>query len=358
MEFSQISTIIQIALYLFGSIAVLLTILPLFNISHWVFRIGDFPRLQIAFVCLFVALILPLVAGVDLKLIVFELILTISFAYQISRIIQYTKLSSKQVQRNSTPEKDSTIKILISNVLIENRNYKKLLELIESIDPDVILLAEVDDWWDNAVSSIKNKYTSYKCYPLDNAYGMNFYSKLRTENCKINFIVEDDIPSIETDIILRSGEKIKFYGLHPRPPYPAENEGSAERDAELLIVGKEIKKNNLPTIVAGDLNDVAWSHTNNLFQRISGLLDARIGRGFYNSFHAKYWFMRMPLDHVFQSNNFRLVEIKRLESIGSDHFPIYIELSLESDAEYEQEELKENDYEKKEASEKIIEGSS
>src|SRR5262245_19006558 len=93
-----------------------------------------------------------------------------------------------------------------------------------------------------------------------------------------------------------------------------------------------------PTIIAGDLNDVAWSRTTRLFQKISGLLDPRIGRGLYNSFHAHYPPVRFPLDHIFHSNHFRLVELRRLPSIGSDHFPIYVVLSYETTAEFTQEE--------------------
>jgi hypothetical protein len=82
---------------------------------------------------------------------------------------------------------------------------------------------------------------------------------------------------------------------------------------------------------------VAWSRTNYLFQRISGLLDPRIGRGFYNSFHAVYFFLRFPLDHFFHSTHFRLIELRRLAYFGSDHFPMFIRLSYEPEAERQQE---------------------
>lgn len=100
---------------------------------------------------------------------------------------------------------------------------------------------------------------------------------------------------------------------------------------------------------------MAWSRTTNLFQKISGLLDPRIGRGLYNSFHAKYPFLRFPLDHVFHSNDFRLVKLKRMPHIGSDHFPIYVALSLESTAEFTQQELKADKEEQQEAVETIQE---
>jgi endonuclease/exonuclease/phosphatase (EEP) superfamily protein YafD len=104
------------------------------------------------------------------------------------------------------------------------------------------------------------------------------------------------------------------------------------------MVAKEVKKSGKPAIVIGDLNDVAWSYTTDLFTKISGLLDPRVGRGFYNTFHAKTPFLRFPLDHVFCSTDFKLVRLARLENFSSDHFPILISLQYERRAHLEQEE--------------------
>ena len=112
------------------------------------------------------------------------------------------------------------------------------------------------------------------------------------------------------------------------PPSPTEAETSSERDRELILVGQETAELNQPVVVAGDLNDVAWSDTTRLFRKISSLLDPRIGRGFFSSFHAGFPLIRWPLDHIFHSEHFGLVNIQRLPAIGSDHFPIFIELRL------------------------------
>src|SRR5690606_39598368 len=93
-------------------------------------------------------------------------------------------------------------------------------------------------------------------------------------------------------------------------------------------IAKEAKAHKGPVIVAGDLNDVAWSYTTNLFLKVSELLDPRIGRGFYSTFHAKYRLLRWPLEHVFFSSEFYLRSLKRLPDIVSDHFPILIEVAL------------------------------
>jgi endonuclease/exonuclease/phosphatase (EEP) superfamily protein YafD len=57
------------------------------------------------------------------------------------------------------------------------------------------------------------------------------------------------------------------------------------------MAGREIAQSHRPALVAGDLNDVAWSHTSRLFRRIAQMLDPRVGRGIYSTFHVRYWFL-------------------------------------------------------------------
>lgn len=87
----------------------------------------------------------------------------------------------------------------------------------------------------------------------------------------------------------------------------------------------------------GDLNDVGWSRTTNLFQEVSGLLDPRKGRGLYPTYDATSSIWRYPLDYLFHSDDFRIVKLGTLPSIGSDHFPLLVELSHESEAAVTQE---------------------
>lgn len=343
-------------IYLLGSIGILLTLLPLLRVDVWWIRVWDFPRLQI-FILLSTVVIVGLVTAKawHAPFLVFLSLIAICAAYQLYCILPYTPLYPVQVENARSGNSKRDIRIIASNVLLENENPSTLLELIGEIKPDIVLLAETDAKWLEKLEPLRKDYPYSIDHPLGNAFGIAFFSRLELIEPEIKFLVEDDVPSVHTKIKLRSGEVVQFYGLHPRPPVPTETNDSTERDAELVIVAKEIKKQKLPVIVAGDLNDAAWSRTTLLFQKISGTLDPRIGRGFYNSFHADYFFLRMPLDHFFHTSHFRLVDLRREKYVGSDHFPMFISLRLENSAEATQEEYKANSNDEKMAEEMIDE---
>lgn len=339
-----------------GLMMIAVTMLSLLRKDEWWIRIFDFPRLQITIIiAVTLAIYLIFVFKRDFSLAenLFLIALSSCLIYQSYMMFPYTPLSPKQVQQSVNPKNDSCFSLLFANVLMDNRNSAKLKEIISKNDPDIILTVETNEWWKEQLEEFEQTHPHIVQQPQENTYGILLYSRLELLNPEVKFLVQDDVPSIYTRVKLTSGKEVEIRCLHPRPPFPTEDERATERDAELLIVGKEAKELNSPIVVLGDLNDVAWSRTNYLFQDISGLLDPRIGRGFYHTFHAKYPFIRFPLDHFFHSNHFRLVDFRRLAYFGSDHFPIYIKLSYESDAEIQQEELQATESEQKEADEKI-----
>jgi endonuclease/exonuclease/phosphatase (EEP) superfamily protein YafD len=192
----------------------------------------------------------------------------------------------------------------------------------------VVLLLETDEAWTNAIKALETDYPHQLLQPMPNTYGLAFYSKLKIAEGGVRFMVEKDIPSVDAILELRSGKRIHVWGLHPKPPVPNESIRSDGQDKELMQVALKAKKEKLPVLVFGDLNDVAWSHITLLFVKVSGLLDPRRGRGFYNTFSANHWLMRFPLDYLFCSKHFGLVQMKRPDHNGSDHFPIFIHLTL------------------------------
>jgi endonuclease/exonuclease/phosphatase (EEP) superfamily protein YafD len=321
-------TFFRYAVQILSLIALTAVLLPFIRLDHWVFRVFDYPRVQK------LVYILILLAGwsvlvrqhITLQEKTIIALLGAAAIYLTWIIVPYSPLGKKMVPASGTNQ--PALKLLVYNVFQENDRYSELLELIKLRDPDVILLLETDQKWQKAVSSLSQAYPNTIQIPLDNTYGMLFFTRLPLSNQKINYFVEDTIPSITADIKF-NGKDIKLFGLHPTPPVPQENSRSTERDAEILLVGKLAKKHKGPVLVMGDLNDVAWSYTTNLFLKTSGLLDPRRGRGRFSTFNARYVVLRWPLDHYFVSGHFRVADIRVEKGIGSDHFPISIDLTLE-----------------------------
>lgn len=282
--------------------------------------------------------------------------LVISLIYQGYNIFPYTFLSKKQVIKYSGVANENQISILVSNVLTTNRDYNRLIELIKFRDPDIFLTLESDKGWENALETLEETYVYSVKVPLDNLYGMHLFSKLPLENTEVKYLIKDDIPSIHGFVQLLNGKKAAIHCVHPRPPSPSESKTSTNRDAELLLVGKKIDRDADLTLVFGDLNDVAWSRTTKLFQKLSGLMDPRRGRGFFNTYNAKHLLIRWPLDHIFHSNDFTLMKMSRERNIGSDHFPMYVKLNYTPEAEWKQDDLKLDESEKEWADKKIEKG--
>ena len=325
-------------LFYFGLFLIVITLIPLIRHDFWIFRVFEYPRLQklvvnvivLAFLCYY----LP--SG-QLKIAIVVSLLAINCVYLGYQIYPFTTLGKKQLIATKLVKEETRLRLLIANVFQENRKSAEYHQLINECKPDLVLMVETNSWWEEQMSPIETEFPYQVKIPLENTYGMLLYSKLRLTNAEVKYLVEADIPSIEADIELRNGKVLKLFCLHPRPPVPQENPHSTERDKEILIVAKKASECAIPVVVAGDLNDVAWSYTTELFSKISGLLDPRKGRGFYNSFNAKYLFLRFPLDHIFCSPEFSLATIARKQRCGSDHFPVFVELHYDPQAEAQNE---------------------
>lgn len=314
-------------LCLLAAFLLIVTALPWWSHRAWWVRIWDFPRLQLALIGTATLLALsywpPVHAALHAGLTV---VLTAAVLYQLWWILPYTPLWRKESLNASDDARLPRLCVMACNVLTPNRNAPALIDLVRAHQPDVLVTLETDAWWQQQLQPLETDYPHRVACPLDNLYGMHVYSRLPLRDTEISYLVEPDVPSIHTSVQVAPELAVRMHFLHPAPPSPTENAESTERDVELLLVARSLEAEDGPTIVTGDLNDVAWSPTTRLFRKTSRLLDPRVGRGMFNSFHALHWFARWPLDHFFHSDHFRVQRIARLPGMGSDHFPVLLEL--------------------------------
>ena len=310
-------------------VCVLACVLPALPRQQWWIRAFDFPRVQIALLATALVAVQWLLLDSDREWVQAMVGITAACAvYQWWWILPYSPLYPKEVPDAKATTALPSLRLMTANVFTPNRNAGGLLEMVRNNRPDILITLESDAWWEGQLAELDADYPhSVKC-PQDNLYGMHLYSRWPLLDSHIEYLVEDDVPSIHVLLQLPQGQRVSLHCLHPAPPSPTENDESAERDAELMVVAKKLEACRDPVVVTGDLNDVAWSRTTRLFRKKSGLLDPRVGRGMFNTFHAKYPGVRWPLDHVFHSSHFAVADIRRLPAFGSDHFALLTELVL------------------------------
>ncbi len=349
--FFSIKQHMEIILSILSCLLILSVGISMVHRSYWVFRILEYPRLQK------LAIIIPTtfawLAYEPFGNLFHSICFTglcICIIYLVYKISPYTFLNRKEMKKVKTGTGEP-IRIFAANVYQHNKEFDKMLSQIREADPDIIFLLETDRAWADAMKELKATHPHTLLEPLENTYGLLFYSRLEMEKGKVVHLVKNDIPSIDAVIRLPSGQKIQLYGLHPEPPVPGENLYATAKDKELMKVALKVRDCKLPCIVFGDLNDVAWSRTTTLFRKTSRLLDPRRGRGFYSTFSAKSWFIRFPLDYIFCSDCFGLISMKRMPGNGSDHFAVCTALAFDKRLSKHQDEPVASRHELKEAKE-------
>lgn len=318
----MISTFIIIS-FLFSVVC----FLPAFSITHWSFRGFDFIRIQLLFLQIVLFIIgIFLYEETNIPLQISQAVLLVAILYQSWIIVPY--LPSKFYKKQE--EEEHTITIISVNVLQENKQYHKLIKLIEDLQPDILLTMETNKAWEEALEKIEKDYPFTYKIPKENRYGMHFYTKLKMNSVKEHYFISDQTPAIEVHLEDKTNTHFAFFGIHPPPPSPTEKPTSRQKDGELMKAAKLIRELKVPTIATGDFNNVCWSRSAKLFANVSKMKDARLKNGIHGSFPAGPVIFRIPIDLIFSSEEIEVNKIKTLPDVGSDHLPIFSKFTVTS----------------------------
>lgn len=311
----------QIFFLVFSAILIILSVLPFIQSQHWVFRVAEFIKLQLLVFQIPVLALGFYLVSENPWIWWVQLAQAILIIYHVYILVRYTKFWRREKYDKGKDASDS-IKVISCNVLQFNTAYNRFIDLINKEQPQIFLTMESDGGWEKALRVLEADYPNFEKVTLDNTYGMHFYTKLKVNKSQVHYFVAEDIPSMEIELETADGHRFIFFAVHPPPPSPTEEENSKERDGDLLSVAKRVGQYKMPVVVTGDFNNVAWAKSSLLFKKTSKLIDARIGRGILSTFHANYWFFRVPLDLLFHSPSVFIDKLFIYPSVGSDHFPM------------------------------------
>ncbi|MBB3191972.1 endonuclease/exonuclease/phosphatase family protein [Halomonas cerina] len=323
---------------------VVVSVLPMIPSGQWWARLWEFPRLQLAW-----ALVVPLVLlAVHAwwnrprpEHAAWVAVILATGAWQLSHILPFTPAWSTEVPAAEIQPGGArtTLKVLSANVTYTNDRYPEVLAMVRREDPDLLLLIEVDRAWAEGLAPLDQHYAHRVGEVRSEGLGIVLWSRFPLLEQEVKHLVSERRPSIFATVDVPGIGPVRYVGTHPVPPglrdriahndETTERRDSRVRDAELMLVARHIRRDSDNRwIVTGDFNDVAWSDSTRLFADLSDLKDPRRGRRLLSTYHAKRPLWRYPIDHLFVSDGFHLVDLSRVRVLGSDHFAVTATLAV------------------------------
>lgn len=216
-------------------------------------------------------------------------------------------------------------KLLSFNVNMNNTNYQGIVDFVSRSQADAAMLIEIGTEWERRLSPLRKLYPHVISEARDDNFGIALFSRYPIFSGEIRYTGEIRRPTIYAEIEI-GGRRVTLAGTHPIPPVGEEH--SRLRNDHLNVLGAELKQARGPLILAGDLNITPWSSRYRDLLSRSGLLNAAQGRFVMWTWPANLFPLAIPIDHILVSPDFRVDHFKTGPSLGSDHFPLIVDLTL------------------------------
>jgi endonuclease/exonuclease/phosphatase (EEP) superfamily protein YafD len=227
-----------------------------------------------------------------------------------------------------TPSGEPELKILFSNIFIYNNQSAALLRFIDTTNPDVVALAEVNDrMFGYYTMQLKDTYPYSFHKRQKRLFGVAVFSKTKPTNEDIvQYFSEDALPSLKLDLSFNN-KPMRLIVTHPYPPMGEWK--TEQRNGQLLGAAESIGKSAMPTVIVGDFNMTPWSPVFNQILEKGNLHNSMSGMGLQTSWPA--WGpkpIRIPIDQALHTDDIEVTNRYRGPITGSDHRPIVVELRL------------------------------
>lgn len=225
---------------------------------------------------------------------------------------------------------EASTRVLFANVRFNNQDYDALRRLVELENPDVVGLAEVDDAWLEALSTLQSEYPHRVLHPDIDANGLALFSRFPVRELQISPYVQGGMQAALIVDLEMPRAKVSFYLAHTKSPTTPGS--AAMRNVQLQELSRMIRADqNREQILIGDLNITPWSPHYAPLEADAKLSNAAIGRGYWPTWPA--WMpgaslLKIPIDHCLVSEGLRVQNFRTGATIGSDHLPLIVDIAV------------------------------
>lgn len=213
--------------------------------------------------------------------------------------------------------------VLSINAWKENRDLKELLEIINGADPQLLLIMEMTDRLETHLHEALARYPYRLETPMRDGFRICLLSKNVLKDTKITYHGDGKTALLHAKCKIYD----KVYQIFSAHPKPALNR---QWHKERLTYFKEIEpilaSPKLPVLMMGDFNSVPWESHFMEFTTISKLRSTIEGYGYHMTWPTFFPIAGVPMDHILVSQDVKYYDLHIGPHIGSDHYPIAINL--------------------------------
>lgn len=286
-----------------GGMAILTMILGRFSEIFWFFDNFSLFYLQYGIILAFCfGIFLVKRKWIHATVVLIPILLIISFQ------VPPSTAQGSDLTQETTLERP--VGIFLSNVLYTNTHFDKVKDEIHSYNPDIIVLQETNEIWEENLTDIIEEFP----------YGLNI-----TNRGYSSMIVRSKIPikeavnhsEFDTPVIELIFENFSVITAHPQAPTTQAFYES--RNTQLEGLSKLLEKRDRAVLI-GDLNTNIYSP---YFYPFLKYHTSQYGIPNYLSWPTQFGIGAATLDHAL-IKNFEAKSFERGKNIGSDHWPFFL----------------------------------
>lgn len=215
--------------------------------------------------------------------------------------------------------------VLSFNLLSSNESYNEVIEYIETVDADLVFLHEASRPWEVALETAELDYEIIRARSDNLIFGTIVLARDEVEAVSHGF-AEAQPRAVALDY-QPDGWPVPVVVLSTHTLAPTTEERASLRDAQLGFAADWAVEQEGAYLVVGDFNATPWSWPFRNLIAEGELRNSQIGFGLQASFSAtSFAFLRVPIDHLLHSDALLVRERKLGPSLGSDHFPLVVDL--------------------------------
>jgi endonuclease/exonuclease/phosphatase (EEP) superfamily protein YafD len=218
------------------------------------------------------------------------------------------------------------------NVRAYNTEYDTVLTFLTDTQPDLIVLLEAHHTdWENALEPLRQRYPYNNLSESGRYDGTLIFSRFPFANSSgIRDIPDPFRLSAIGQFQLTPSQQLTVAAVHPRSPMAVGR--MEQRNDHLLSLATNLATQPKPLLLLGDMNTTPWSPIFRELEKESGLRNGRLGFGLIATWPTPLGSFGIPIDHALVSPEITIHQFQRGPAVGSDHYPIIVDFSINSAA--------------------------